>query len=352
MQIKILHDLNSTLNTELTKEDAFLPYRNRITYTLTFVCLIIFLPFVINNLFQGRAALEICLLAFLMILVIDSWAILRGKPPPIPPWTLVIPTLGGFVLTILAQHYIGLAWSYPVVLLFFFILPRPKAFVASALVIITIGGFLMANVEFHYTSRLIATLTLIAILTNEFVSIIETLHRQLLTQTITDPLTGAFNRRHMQAVLTTAIAKHERSGSAQSLLMVDIDYFKQINDQFGHASGDLVLKSLVATMSGRMRISDSLFRAGGEEFVILLSDTPMEGAVITAEDLCKQVAQSQPYRDVKMTISIGVSPLQKQDTLDTWLKRGDDALYQAKHAGRNRVAIAQSTSEESGKSSV
>ncbi len=326
-------------------EDALLPYRNRIIYSLAIASFVIFTPFVIYNFFQGRQALELFLVMFMLILAIDAWAIYRGKRPPIPLWTLVFPVVGGFALTIMAEHYVGLTWSYPVVLLFFFILPRRTALVASAAVILTIALLMGFNVELKYTTRVVATLSLIAIFTNVFVGIIESLHQKLLMQTITDPLTEAFNRRHMQSVLTRALSRRDRGAPPQALLMIDIDHFKRVNDQHGHATGDKVLKHIADIISHRMRLTDNLYRAGGEEFILYLPDTPAEGAQIIAEALCKQIGATPFNDDVQVTVSIGVSMLNAQDRVDSWLKRSDDALYQAKAAGRNRVVINDKLSE-------
>ncbi len=321
------------------RKDALLPYRNRIIYSLTIACFIIFTPFVVYNFFQGRQALELFLVAFMLILAIDAWALYRGKHPPIPLWALVFPVMGGFALTIMSEHYIGLTWAYPVVLLFFFILPRNTALLASAVVIITIAFLMAATLELKYTTRVVATLSLIAILTNVFVGIIENLHSKLLMQTITDPLTETYNRRHMQTVLTTALSRRDRGAPAQALLMIDIDHFKRVNDRYGHAMGDKVLKHIASLISSRMRATDNLFRAGGEEFVLYLADTPAEGAYISAETVRKRIEATPLNRDISITVSIGVSQLLPEDSVDTWLKRSDDALYQAKAAGRNRVVL-------------
>jgi len=103
--------------------------------------------------------------------------------------------------------------------------------------------------------------------------------RALEEQTITDPLTGAFNRRHMHTTLAAAVERRRRSGDRASLLMLDIDRFKDINDALGHAEGDRVLKCLVALVGQRLRKVDALFRAGGEEFILLLSGTGFTDAV-------------------------------------------------------------------------
>jgi diguanylate cyclase len=164
--------------------------------------------------------------------------------------------------------------------------------------------------------------------------------RALMEQVLTDPLTGAFNRRHLDACLATAIERRHRTGEPASLLMIDVDHFKRINDTFGHAGGDEVLKRLVALISGRARKLDVLFRVGGEEFMILLPGTRHAGAVAAAEDLRLLVAHSTLIDGYRMSISIGVSELQMGQSIGSWVEDADVAVYRAKQGGRNRVRIS------------
>ncbi len=162
--------------------------------------------------------------------------------------------------------------------------------------------------------------------------------RALEEQTITDPLTGAFNRRHMHTTLTAAVERRRRSGDRASLLMLDIDRFKDINDALGHAEGDRVLKCLVALVGQRMRKVDALFRAGGEEFILLLSGTRFTDAVSVAEDLRRLVQDARFVSGRQVSISVGVVELGHEQSATEWIEEADAALYRAKRAGRNRVA--------------
>lgn len=162
--------------------------------------------------------------------------------------------------------------------------------------------------------------------------------RALEEQAVTDPLTGAFNRRQMQTTLAAAVERRCRSGERAALLMFDIDRFKDINDALGHAEGDRVLKSLVALIGQRVRKVDALFRAGGEEFVLLLSGTRFADALAVAEDLRRLVQDARLVAGAHVSISIGVVELAQEQTASDWIEEADAALYRAKRAGRNRVA--------------
>jgi diguanylate cyclase (GGDEF)-like protein len=162
-------------------------------------------------------------------------------------------------------------------------------------------------------------------------------HRTLMGQVITDPLTGAFNRRHLDASLSIAIERRNRTGEPASLLLFDVDHFKRINDALGHPAGDETLTRLVALVSRRARKLDALFRIGGEEFVLLLPGTRYAGAVVVAENLRVHVHDADLVAGRRISISIGVSELQKGQSVSCWIQNADAALYRAKRGGRNRV---------------
>jgi len=167
---------------------------------------------------------------------------------------------------------------------------------------------------------------------------LDKLHRTLTVQALTDPLTGAFNRRHLDSSLAAAIARRNRTSEPASILMFDIDHFKTVNDTFGHAAGDEVLKTLVATVARRARTLDVLFRVGGDEFALLLPCTRYGGAFAVAEDVRALVGAMPVLGGHGVSISIGVCDLQSGHSPASWLEDADAALFEAKQAGRNRVA--------------
>jgi diguanylate cyclase (GGDEF)-like protein len=160
---------------------------------------------------------------------------------------------------------------------------------------------------------------------------------------MTDALTGALNRRYLMTGLPREIEHSRRHGRSLALLICDLDHFKRINDQFGHKAGDQVLEDFRARCSRTMRASDWIARTGGEEFVIVLPETDLEGAAVVAESVRKTVC-AQPVATVggavPVTVSIGYSALCNASDLSRWngedlLRAADKQLYLAKHAGRN-----------------
>ncbi|MBL4606441.1 MAG: GGDEF domain-containing protein [Pseudomonadales bacterium] len=157
----------------------------------------------------------------------------------------------------------------------------------------------------------------------------------------TDFLTGAGNRAAMEASLEREFELAQRHDHPLSVLMLDIDYFKAINDQYGHPFGDKVLKALVDELKLVARTSDTVFRFGGEEFVLILSNTNTYGAVVIAERLRKAAERlrlvSDSGKSVSLTISIGAATLHEHEYAKTLIQRADEQLYLAKSNGRNQV---------------
>ncbi|MBR0597831.1 GGDEF domain-containing protein [Sinanaerobacter chloroacetimidivorans] len=164
-------------------------------------------------------------------------------------------------------------------------------------------------------------------------------HNNLAASAILDPLTGAFNRRYFSTYLENEIQSVKWKHKAFSLIMVDIDHFKKVNDTHGHERGDYALKALTETIQNSIRRSDVLSRIGGEEFIVLLPDTDLSTAVQLAERIRKNAANSAIDGIGKLTISLGITEYKDQDTSLSILKRADQALYLAKENGRNRYEI-------------
>jgi two-component system cell cycle response regulator len=158
-----------------------------------------------------------------------------------------------------------------------------------------------------------------------------------------DSLTRALNRGSLVERLQQEIAYCQRHKRQLSLVMLDVDYFKKVNDTFGHPAGDFVLRFLAEQLRRHLRLEDVLGRYGGEEFALLLRQTALPQALETAERLRAAVQACRPqFEEVEIpfTISLGVAALQSEDTLEALLSRSDAALYEAKRAGRNRVMSA------------
>tara|TARA_R110001592_G_scaffold363043_1_gene679546 strand:- start:28044 stop:29180 length:1137 start_codon:yes stop_codon:yes gene_type:complete len=171
--------------------------------------------------------------------------------------------------------------------------------------------------------------------------------RRLKSMAVTDSLTGAYNRRYLEEQAAQAMESWQRYRHSSTMLLMDVDYFKRINDRYGHAVGDIAIKRLVEVISGRIRAVDILCRFGGEEFVVLLHETGIDGAVRIAEELRALVESADILPEGNLTISTGVCEVIVADSVDHWFKLADSALYRAKRGGRNRVEAAHDVLVES-----
>lgn len=162
----------------------------------------------------------------------------------------------------------------------------------------------------------------------------------------TDSLTGASNRRHLRELAEHEMARSERSGTPLSMLMLDIDYFKRINDGYGHDVGDLAIKALCSACARELRQCDALGRWGGEEFAVLLAETDSASARHVAERIRAAVSEIRIGLEsgdvVAFTVSVGLATFDSHHTsLDAVLKGADKALYAAKQSGRDRVCVSE-----------
>ena len=154
-----------------------------------------------------------------------------------------------------------------------------------------------------------------------------------------DELTGLRNRRWLDDAFARQLTRAIRTGQPMSVMMIDIDHFKQLNDAHGHAYGDTVLRRVAQTLAGGLRPQDLAARYGGEEFAVLLPGIGQESAVAIAERLREAVQADGLAGRRPATVSIGVATRSGNQPLDALLERADDALYRAKTAGRNRTAV-------------
>jgi len=155
----------------------------------------------------------------------------------------------------------------------------------------------------------------------------------------TDKLTGAWNRRRLEEAVSNETDRLRRYDHPLSMLIIDIDFFKKVNDDHGHAVGDQVLALLAAVVQSTYRATDSLTRWGGEEFVVLCPNTTLSTSALLAERLRETIAKAEFPTVKHITVSIGVAECMHGEPWEQWYKRADDALYQAKASGRNQVQI-------------
>lgn len=165
-------------------------------------------------------------------------------------------------------------------------------------------------------------------------------YREALKASLTDPLTGSGNRLALDNTLLREVELAKRHSSPLSVLVLDLDNFKEVNDKHGHKAGDAVLKTIASELAVVNRQTDLSFRYGGEEFVVLLNKTFLDGAIVIAERIRSAIEGTSVKignKELKVTVSVGASSLKPNDNRDRLFQRADKALYQAKKAGKNTV---------------
>jgi diguanylate cyclase (GGDEF)-like protein len=170
------------------------------------------------------------------------------------------------------------------------------------------------------------------------------LYQQALKMAYTDPLTQANNRACFNDLVKREIDLATRHAKNLAIIFLDVDHFKDINDRHSHECGDITLASIAKWIKKGLRNSDLVFRYGGEEFVILLSETDLANAELVAERMRRSIEShtlSYDMSTIKVTASLGVCALRGGDTVDTFVKRADDAMYSAKKNGRNQVVLTR-----------
>ena len=173
------------------------------------------------------------------------------------------------------------------------------------------------------------------------------MYREAIQTALQDPLTGTGNRIALENTLEREVKLSHRHNQPLSLLVIDIDKFKRINDNYGHTAGDCVLKDVARQLAHICRNTDAAYRYGGEEFVIILHNTETQGALISAERVRHCIEEmTTTYNDnsLTVTVSIGVATLHREDNVSHLFERADKALYRAKNTGRNQVINSENFS--------
>lgn len=319
------------------KEDILSACRERLLFHFAIVFSALFLPLMAFNFVRGQNVLGTAIGCVLVIVIMNAAAIHFKKSVPIARLALIIGLSVMVGIALVNREVYGTYWTFPVALFISFSVSRGLAKLYTAIFFLYCSVLMFNLLSAGLALRAVFGLCFTIVFMNIFLDIIEKLQEKLVEQSIRDPLTKAFNRRQMITSLDEAIERKRRTQTPASILIFDIDNFKSINDNYGHAVGDHVLKEFVALVSSRARRLDKLFRIGGEEFMLFLADTPGNGALTLAEDICLLISKADFINDRSVTVSIGLSELQAGETIDDWMKHGDNALYSAKENGRNRV---------------
>ena len=305
-------------------------------------------------------------MAVFFLLIRSGWSRRLADPSLTLPQMLFAIASGALAYTLVGAGRGGVFPIVMVIIAFGLFRLRPREVSAVGLFAVAVFGLVMAlmawlrpevyvpRIEFGHFLMIATMMPAMSLLAARFSTLRQRLRRQKqdLSQAVAriqelathDELTGLVNRRHMQALMEQEHRRCTRSGQSFCLAVLDVDHFKAVNDTYGHAAGDEVLRVMAQELKTAMRLSDRLARWGGEEFVLLLSDTRAPLARGGLERMRERVARLRivvPQGTVVVTLSAGLAEHHAGETVAQTLARADRALYEAKQLGRDRVALAE-----------
>ncbi|WP_028672133.1 GGDEF domain-containing protein [Saccharospirillum impatiens] len=314
-------------------------YQLSLLLLLSAVAILGVFPFVVIRFLDGNVSAAIIDMALVLgIIALVGYAFYSKEIRVTSAVTAVFVNAGVVAISI-ANGIGSFLWAYPVFAATF-ILVKP----VEALCINAVAGFsLVALADIFDTVSMdsfVVTILMVSISAFVYASHGVKQFRLLETLNTVDTLTGALNRRAMSSDIQAALAKSERNGTEQLLAILDLDYFKTVNDNYGHAAGDQVLKEFVTITTSHIRKYDRLYRFGGEEFVLLISGVGEQQQTFIDSLRAAIKKELKTPRGEEITVSFGVAPWVPGTTADTWLQRADEALYLAKARGRDRAVFS------------
>lgn len=279
---------------------------------------------------------DVALVTFIALLVAYAWA--SGRTRLVARLLALTVTIG--YLGLVTFGSISIMWAFPILGAGFLLADRVFASLSAlgtlALTSIFADRFDSAVDLWSF----ITTGILVSIFGLIFATRTEMQQRRLAEIASRDPLTRAGNRRALRHALDEAAGLLQRRARPVSLILLDLDHFKSINDVYGHDAGDRILVNFVEIVTSRLRDRDGIFRLGGEEFVVVLPGTSVLDAERVARTLQRTFATQLEGPGGEVTASMGVAELDRDETVRQWLSRADEALYRAKQAGRDRIVTA------------
>ncbi len=310
------------------------------------------LPYALYRLATGSYLVALVDLLMITVSTVSVWIAWRTGDTEKPGFLMAVVFCFGAVLVCMKLGQDVLFWIYPLMVFIFFLVAPIKALLLLLLMVSAIVSlhFVEQSSIFNNSFQLLAFITT-TVITSIFAYIFAYrthLQRQELRHlATTDPLTGAATRHSLTDELTEAIEQYQQKNILSGLMLLDLDHFKRINDNFGHQSGDQILSQLVPLLKQMIRQQDSVFRYGGEEFVLLIKEIQLADLHRLAEKIRHAVWHQLTLPDGSaLTTSIGLATVQHATDWESWLQNADVALYQAKHQGRNQVVIAASPAEQ------
>lgn len=297
-------------------------------------------PFFVYRLTAGHVEAALANGAVVILLVTGfAYAWMTGRTKGVRTILVICITAICTYMVVLVGHWPF--WVFPTLVANFMLVNWRFALVvnlAMVLVVVFLAPFFDQPVEL---ASFVTAVFMVGFFSLVFVSYAN-FHRDRLGALVErDPLTGAFNRRALATHLEHSLSAVGRFGHEHALVLLDLDDFKRVNDQFGHEVGDRVLVDFASLLIQDSRRGDLLYRLGGDEFVLLLTNTDRDGAEVAVNKLHRQIQDCRYPEAGAVQVSIGAAASRPKETWQQWLSRADRAMYLAKATGKNRVVFAE-----------
>jgi len=314
--------------------------REYIIITLSLFSAVAIFPFIVH-----RLIIEDWFMAGLDTLLMSASAIifvytLKTRKIEYPSLALATLFVIGELATVTVKGPSQIFWAFPCTVGIYYLVSLPRAIAMNMFVILAFFILLqrsMPGIE-------LAAFTLALVATNSFTIVFAVRNqiqkKQLEKLTLKDPLTGANNRRAFEYYLAEVNLQGEREHREQSIMLLDIDDFKAVNDEHGHLTGDEVLSRMVTLVQTQLHTEEKIYRIGGDEFAIAPLKMSLENTCAFANRIGKIIQHSNLNENLGVTVSIGVATLKPDETANDWAQRADHAMYSAKRDGKNKTSIS------------
>ena len=309
---------------------------------VTFAILVLFAvtPFTLYRWHSGNITGVIANLTVMALVGAVLILVLTTKKTRLAGSLFTVVTASGVILSSLTLGPTAIGWGYLTMWVNYLLTSLRVALVLN---VVLIAALAINPKTFDGAAQIasfVVTAGLVTVFGYIFAALLSKQQTQLETAALQDPLTRVGNRRLMRRDLDSAIRQRAASNRSFTLMMVDLDHFKKLNDEYGHDAGDQVLKDFAQSLRKQIRTSDGLYRFGGEEFVLLFRDTDEVVAQRLATALHQSTTTHLTGPAGGLSFSAGLAVLRSNEDQDGWLRRADHALYEAKATGRNRVVTA------------
>lgn len=316
-------------------------FQTGMVYLFAIVASLVVAPFCVIRYVNGEylnSLIDLAIIAVSVSCALHTWR--HGHVTKVISIITALLYSAGTITVAYLNDPIFVFWLFPILLANVFLLRATSAFITNLLAIAAVIPIALKLPTITASFAMLASLLMCACMAYLFAILTHRQQLQLESIATQDPLTLLGNRRVMDEELRLSIEDCARNQTPATLILLDLDFFKMVNDKFGHNIGDVVLVDLANLLKKRVRKTDRIYRFGGEEFVVLTRNTALKEGLKIAEQLRAQIEAELKDPDGALTASFGCAQLHPDETADEWFERADKAVYQAKQQGRNCVVAA------------